>query len=109
MVGHRQASRNNLITALVSCAGCGVRARARRFLTGLSADELEFIAEFLGSCILESSGDLLHAASSVQSHQARMARASLRRTDHENKMILLREYLHCSGRDLTFNSGPAAA
>lgn len=111
MVGHRLVTRNTLITALVSCAEPEGQSRARRFLTGLSADELEFIAEFLGSCILESSEDLSRATDCVQAHQGRMARASLRRTDHEIKMILLREYLQFRGGELPLSPGcgPAAA
>jgi hypothetical protein len=97
---HRLAFRQTLITALSACAEGSVRLRARRFLMGLSADELEFIAGFLGACIVESSDDLARAAGTVQFHQSRMARASLRRSDHENKMIVLREYLHQSGREL---------
>ena len=30
------------------------RRKARQFLLGLSTDELQYLAEFLGSCILES-------------------------------------------------------
>jgi hypothetical protein len=84
-----------------------LRTRARRFLCGLSADELQFIAEFLGACILESSGDFTRAAAAVQAHGARMARASLRRADHEHKMILVREFLWRSGRDLPVSARPA--
>jgi len=43
-----------LVAALVSCADRPLKPKARRFLTGLSFDELQFIAEFLGACILES-------------------------------------------------------
>jgi hypothetical protein len=90
--------RNTLVTALASCAESRGRARARRFLLGLSADELLFIAEFVGSCILESSGDIARAALDVQSHQCRMAQGPLVRCDCENKLILLREFLKRSRR-----------
>ena len=46
--------RNSLVAALVACADQPLKAKARRFLAGLSSDELQFIAEFLGSSILES-------------------------------------------------------
>jgi hypothetical protein len=97
MVPHPFVTRNNLVTALVACAGGNVRSRARRFLLGLSADELQFLAEFLGSCILESSDDSNRAAQMVQLYQARFARETCRRSDHEHKMILLREYLDRTG------------
>ena len=45
--------RKVLVGALASCADTPSRANARRFLRGLSSDELQFIAEFLGACILE--------------------------------------------------------
>ena len=98
MIGHQPLTRTTLITALAACAEISVRARARRFLTGLSADELQFIAEFLGSCILEASAGREYATDSVQQHHCRMKEASLRHRDREMKMILLREYLQCSRR-----------
>ena len=48
------ARRQELATALIACAESPCRAKARRFLSGLSSDELQFIAEYLGACILES-------------------------------------------------------
>ena len=46
--------RNALVDALTSCADRPLMPKARRFLGGLSFDELQFIAEFLGACIVES-------------------------------------------------------
>ena len=51
--------RSSLVAALVSCVDRPVKSRARRFLLGLSSDELQFIAGFLGCCILESSEDAI--------------------------------------------------
>lgn len=65
-----------------------MRSKARRFLAGLSSDELQFIAGFLGSCILESQG---HGTCD------RPVRARKLSADQELKMILLLEYLGCSG------------
>jgi hypothetical protein len=96
----RYPVRNTLIAALSACVDDILRTRTRRFLSGLSADELLFIAEFLGACIVECSADVTRAAPAVQAHDARMARASLRRGDHEHKMILVREFLWRSGREL---------
>jgi len=84
----------------------------RRFLQGLATDELQYIAEFLGSCILES-GDrcrcnrtqLAEAITQFarSRHNApdpatcRCAAGSLQDQDQEHKMILLLEYLCRSG------------
>jgi hypothetical protein len=111
MVRHRFVTRNPLITALLACADEPLRARSRRFLQGLSFDELQFLAGFLGACILESSEDIVRAAHGVHLYESRMARASLRRSDHEHKMILLREFLSRSGREFHHSAGlgPAEA
>ena len=86
MVPHRLVTRNALIVALVACSHETVKPRARQFLLGLSCDELQFIAEFLGACILESSDDIARAADAVHSHQSRVPR-------HEDKIPILREFL----------------
>ena len=90
--------RSTLVAALVSCAGRPVKIRARRFLLGLSSDELQFIAGFLGACILESSGDRCASraqlAERIAAYQdARNGRTRCRSDDQEHKMILLLEYL----------------
>ena len=94
--------RNSLVAALVACADRALKSEARRFLTGLSADELQFIAEFLGSCVLESQvrcarnrAELSERIARFQ--QARADRAQHCSTDQELKMILLLEYLCRSG------------
>jgi len=96
-----------LVKALCSCAGESKRGKARRFLQGLSADELNYIAEYLGSCILESHPGLgetrgqlaedvarferSRRASAPERSGSRRAATSLQDGDH--KMILLLEYL----------------
>jgi len=77
---------------------------------GLSSDELEFIAEFVGACILEgacifelesaerccrSRGELAERIAEFQ--QARVTRVRLQPEDQEHKTILLLEYLCRSG------------
>jgi hypothetical protein len=94
--------RNSLVAALVAYADRPLKAKARRFLAGLSSDELQFIAEFLGSCILESqtrcAGDRAELAERIARFQrARTDRARKIARDQELKMILLLEYLCCSG------------
>jgi hypothetical protein len=96
---HRRSGlRNSLVTALVSCADTPSRPLARRFLRGLSADELQFIADYYGACILERSvacrcnrAELAERIAAFQ--QARGSSMGLADVDH--KMILLLEYL-CS-------------
>ena len=94
--------RETLVTALVSCASNSLRSSARRFLAGLSRDEMQFIAEFLGCCILESArrpacsrAQLSEAISDFQ--LARRGFCGWCSEDQEHKMILLLEYLCCSG------------
>jgi hypothetical protein len=94
--------RNSLVAALVACADQPLKSEARRFLAGLSSDELQFIAEFLGSCILESPARCARnraelAERIARFQQARADRARMRSTDQELKMILLLEYLCRSG------------
>lgn len=80
--------RRTLVSALVSCAGQDARTRLLRFLSGLSADELEFLAGFQGACILE------HCSGPSQPPDY-TACATLPDLDH--KMLVLREYLARSG------------
>ena len=96
--------RTTLVAALSSCADDRLKHRARRFLQGLSSDELQYIAEYLGSCILESndSGGCSRAqlAAEVAAFQcARQERAARRAAgeDQDHKMILLLEYLCRTG------------
>jgi len=109
MMGRRPVTRHTLILALSDCAATSVKTRVRRFLTGLSSDELQFIAGFLGGCILERSEDTTRAAESLRMH--RIFGPGARRCDQENKIILLREFLQVSGRrpNLPEDAGPAAA
>ena len=94
--------RSSLVSALVSCADGSFRSKSRRFLAGLSCDELQFIAEYLGACILESSeclrsrGELTRRILLLK--EARGTGDRIRSEDLEHKMILLMEYLCHSGR-----------
>jgi hypothetical protein len=93
--------RRTLVTALLSCAERSVKPEARNFLLGLSRDELEFIAGYFGSCILESSGacnaSRPQVADLLAELQPRHNCSQLRMADREHKMILLLEYLgRCS-------------
>ena len=103
--------RSVLVAALSSCADNRLRPQARRFLGGLSADELQFIAEFLGASVLESEfagqvagGSRCELAERVgEFHRTRFGALPSRDQDH--KTILLLEFLCRSGLRKT----PAAA
>ncbi len=74
--------RRSLIDALADCAGH--KSSVYQFLSGLSSDELQFIAEYLGSYVLG------------QRPASPVARCS---EDRELKLIVLREYLAISALD----------
>ena len=97
-----------LVSALSSCQEDPQKRATRRFLQGLAIDELQYIAEFLGACILESGGrcrgSRAELAQTIKQfdhcrRSAMMAEShcvsSLQ--DQEHKMILLLEYLCRSG------------
>ena len=93
------ARRQDLVAALTACTENPFRSQARRFLVGLSADELQFIAEFIGSLILEpeercrcSRAELAQRIAEFQQSRPRH-----RGLDDDHKMILLLEYLCRSG------------
>jgi hypothetical protein len=62
-----------------------MKPEARRFLSGLSADELQFIAQYLGACILECGSACLR--------EFPRTRVEHSGADRDLKMILVREYL----------------
>jgi hypothetical protein len=92
------------LTALAAYADQSQQLWARRFLLGLSADELQFIAEFLGASILDPAEprrpSRAEMAERIEKFQrSRRPSRKVRRTpsrDEEHKMILLLEYL-CRG------------
>ena len=94
--------RNALVAALVSSADRPLKPNARRFLVGLSFDELQFIAEFLGACILESTEKGRCSRAELAERIAEFQRGRLGcapgcSADQDHKMILLLEYLCRSG------------
>ena len=84
--------RKSLVAALVECAELPLKLDARRFLAGLTADELQFIADYLGFCTLESHLPAVHTreelARSIDEFQA-----ACPTQDGDRKSILLLEYL----------------
>jgi hypothetical protein len=91
--------RSALVAALVSCADSPHKSRARRFVQGLSADELQFIAEFLGACVLDSPGKTCASRAQWAERITRYQQSldESRSADREHKMILLLEYLCRAG------------
>jgi len=99
----RTAVRDALVAALAECAGSlPSRRRMRRFLTGLSFDELQFIAAHLGFRILDPCGirprpwtaqprQIVPGACTDAGMTARQSH------DLEHKLILLVEFLGRSG------------
>ena len=89
--------RDTLIAALTSCAASSFKPKARRFLSGLSCDELQFIAAYVGSCILENSFGTPLADDLRQ--RLSTCRPQLRE-DLEHKMVLVTEFFGVSQRPL---------
>lgn len=86
--------RDALVAALSACATSRPsRYRTRRFLMGLSSDELQFLAEYVGS---RSLGVAEACACAYSSHGASCAGWQQSR-DREHKLILLWEFLGRSG------------
>ena len=95
------SERATLVKALSVVALTDRRTMARRFLEGLSMEELRYIASYLGACMLESAfhSEVLsrdQMAGEILQYECCCRRASAGccdATDVEHKMILLLEYL----------------
>ena len=77
-----------------------MRLKTRRFLTGLSRDELQFIAEFVGASILQSAEPSLGSRHPLAEQVAEFQRARSQGSnspDQDHKIILLLEFLCRSG------------
>lgn len=97
--------RSALVTALIACSDSSLKTKARRFLQGLSSDELQFIAEYLGACILESTGP----GEGLPGQPASRFRYCAETPDQDHKMILLLEYLRRSSvQRSAFKAGTCA-
>ena len=86
-----------MIAAITVCAEPRFQRKARKFLLGLSTDELQYIAEFLGACMIESLGQSAVSRGEMAEgiayfEQIRRAPAGYQ-ADREHKMIVLLEYL----------------
>lgn len=108
------ALRQTLATALVECADKACHREVRRFVSGLSSDEMQFIAEFLGSCILESCRrngcSRAQLADRVAEFHGSRGGAKRGASDQAHKTILLLEYLcRSSARPFAWNNRAAGA
>ncbi len=92
--------RRTLVAALVSCAGEDTRTGLRKFLAGLSADELQFLAGFQGARILEQGAEAPTGPSGDPSCPVEYGTAGPCAADLDHKMIVLREYLCRCGSHL---------
>src|SRR5258708_7764364 len=97
-----------LVRSLCCVISVDQRRKARQFLLALSTDELQYIAEFLGACILESEKPArwtrCQLAQGIQRFDER--RHSFP-ADREHKMILLLEFLsRCNGASSQLATGP---
>jgi hypothetical protein len=84
------ALRQDLVAALAACAGS---SKALSFLSGLSADELQFIADFQAACILEARCCRRSTRAQLAARIAEFQRSRGATSDQDHKMILLLEYL----------------
>lgn len=86
-----------LVRALSASVCHKQRAVARRFLQGLSFDELQYIADYFGACVLEAAnerdGTGWEGIAAFERCRHPHPRRSEALADHEHKMILLVEYL----------------
>ena len=95
--------RADLVSALCAVSGSVSESKVYRFLDGLSKDELAFIAEYAGSCILESSTGQGCCVNEFQRIK------ELRGGDPSHKVILLVEYLNLAAPALPKSSSARAA
>lgn len=116
------AKKSALVRALSLCVDNPKRRPTTRFLQGLATDELQYIAEFLGSCIIEGGarcrGSRTQLAEAIKQFERSRHGAGTETAcqavvgslqDQEHKMILLLEYLCRSGtvqQSLSVAAGP---
>ena len=112
---HVRRERASLVTAISSMSTSGRREAARRFLEGLSTDELQYIAAYFGARLLEPGPNGCEQSRDEMAHQIEQyegKRKTPRRSngsqsppasyDVSHRMIVLLEYLSaCSMRSKT--------
>ena len=89
--------RSVLVAALASCTTSRSKYQTRRFLGGLSRDELQFIADYVGASILESAEDGPFSRPELAGRVVEFQRHRGSHPDLDHKTILLFEFLGRSG------------
>ena len=82
-----------LVQSLCSMTALAQRRKTRQFLLGLSTDELQYIAEFHGCCILESETPSKWTREQLSKRIERFDQSRQTGSDRAHKMILLLEFL----------------
>ena len=83
-----------LVKSICSMVSDQQRRKTRQFLLGLSTDELQYLAEFFGSCILESEQPSRWTRVQLTQEIQRFDREQKSCVaDRQHKMILLLEFL----------------
>jgi hypothetical protein len=83
-----------LVKSLSFMVPCEQRRKARQFLLGLSTDELQYIAEFFGSCVIESERPYRWTRTELGQNIQRFDHSQKYSvSDRQHKMILLLEFL----------------
>ena len=101
---HLAEERTTLVRALSALVVGDSQRAARRFLEGLSTDELGYIASYMGACLIESAlrprqASRCQLAREIQEYECcRIVPPGMQfYGDVQHKMILLLEYLSCCG------------
>jgi hypothetical protein len=112
---HLRRERASLVNAISSMSTSGHREAARRFLEGLSADELQYIAAYFGARLLEprpngteqSRNEVAHQIERYEGKRKTPQRSNGSKVPPESntvshRMIVLLEYLRaCNMRSKT--------
>ena len=87
-------ARVDLVKSLTALVCISHKSAARRFLQGLCTDELRYIAEFLGACMLEGESPCEWSRMALSDAIERFDRTRPGGSgDRAHKMVLLFEYL----------------
>jgi hypothetical protein len=81
-----------LVRSLAAMVADKKRRRVRQFLLGLSGGELQYLASFLGACILESEQPYQWNRAQLTAGIERFDQTQTC-ADREHKMLLLHEFL----------------
>ncbi len=120
---HLRRERASLVTAISATSTSGRREAARRFLEGLSTDELQYIAAYFGARLLEPGPNGSEQSRDEMAHQIEQYEGKRKTPQRSNgskispesytvshRMIVLLEYLSaCNMRSKTATARANAA